>query len=161
ARDDALRGHVADPEADHRPGGDGRQRAGAVVRRALMVAGLLAFPSPHGVTIADEALHTIRTLPLVGAFAVAWSPDGSRLAYTHLGESSGISTVAADGSDDRPVTVGPRLTSVADLEAPGTALELAPAWTPDGAHVIFTRSGVADDGIWEAALDGSGLRRLV
>ena len=27
ARDDALRGHVADPEADHRPRGDRHQRA--------------------------------------------------------------------------------------------------------------------------------------
>ncbi|MEU9980896.1 amidohydrolase family protein [Streptomyces sp. NPDC050856] len=76
---------------------------------------------------------------------VAWSPDGTRLAFSSdrggdpvAGSSCGIWTLRlADGRLDRLTGDG----------APGGPFEdYDPTWTPDGRHVVFVRAARTPDG---------------
>jgi Tol biopolymer transport system component len=106
-----------------------------------------------------------------------WSPDGSRLAYTHWKIVDGVDSeaeiwsVAADGSDPRRVVAGPSWNWI-------------PAWSPDGAWIAYTQNAIdeirARNGVpgpeaegaptaptglpgaqvWVVSPDGSGARQL-
>ena len=74
---------------------------------------------------------------------VAWSPDGSTIAYGDSG--GGISTIRLDGAE--PVELLPYLG--------GGAMD-DPTWSPDGSRIAF-------DHDWDVCVvnaDGSGLGRL-
>lgn len=78
-----------------------------------------------------------------------WSPDGTRLAYS-LDECT-IALVRADGTDRH----------VIPSQTPG-GCETDPAFTPDGAHLVFERfDAVADDdALWIMNLDGHDRHRI-
>ena len=60
--------------------------------------------------------------------SVAWSPDGTTIAYTNAGlEDPSIRLVDPDGSNDRALEVG--LAGAHD-----------PAWSPDGTRIAFSAS---------------------
>lgn len=65
--------------------------------------------------------------------SLAWSPDGSRLAFvSRRGDHSFIGVYSGP---DRPIT----------WLSPATAFDSNPAWSPDGQHIAFARqSGQAD-----------------
>jgi Tol biopolymer transport system component len=69
-----------------------------------------------------------------GAFAPAWSFDGSRIAFESgaTGRRHEIFTMSADGSGLRQVTRGCAATE--DCES-----DVSPAWSPDGRHISFLR----------------------
>ncbi|MCW2778674.1 MAG: TolB-related protein [Frankiales bacterium] len=72
----------------------------------------------------------------------AVSPDGSRLAWAS--SEGDLSVGAVDGSGARQVTSGP-------------AWDAAPAWSPDGTRLAFTRlvpSG--EQALWTVRADGTG-----
>jgi Tol biopolymer transport system component len=74
---------------------------------------------------------------------LAWSPDGTRLAFagTPEGSSSGLTLMGADGS--APLVVdGPAVAS--------------PTWSPDGSQIAF----LADNAVCTIGSDGSGYRCL-
>jgi Tol biopolymer transport system component len=73
----------------------------------------------------------------------AWSPGGHRIAFWRIESGSGIRdvwTVAADGSDARPVT-------------DARSVDWSPVWARDGAHLYFVsdRGGVTNP--WRVAID--------
>lgn len=75
----------------------------------------------------------LRTLVPVNAHSVAWSPDGSRLAF--VSGWSGLSVMNADGTGEpRLVPGGGFLPRVAS--AYGTAYD---PWSPDGTRIAFQR----------------------
>lgn len=84
----------------------------------------------------------------------AWSPDGSRLAFSSgRGDDAQIYVMMADGSGLRRVTDRPGVNG-------------APAWSPDGRRIAFAGDQMTpghpfDDDIFVIDADGSGLRRLV
>ncbi|QUD88907.1 S9 family peptidase [Phenylobacterium montanum] len=59
--------------------------------------------------------------------ALAWSPDGSRLAFVSNREDHAFIGVYAD--NDHPIA----------WMAPSTGADGAPVWSPDGQHIAFTR----------------------
>lgn len=90
--------------------------------------------------------------PLEGGWGLAWSPDGTRLAFTCKVDSGNadICLMNADGTGFR------RLTS-------GAAFEGGPAWKPDGSKIAFhtNRYGLVHE--YEIAVmnpDGTGEIRL-
>lgn len=87
-----------------------------------------------------------------------WSPDGSRLAYDVCrsatfpcgGTTPNYEIVSADpdGSDVRFLT----------RNVPG--IDLNPAWSPDGTHLVFRSDRTGFTHIWTMAADGSDLQQL-
>ena len=96
-------------------------------------------------------------------FSADWSPGGGRLAYVALYEYESKRIVVRDLATGEERTIGRPL----DDDGPAGRHEYAPAWSPDGEWIAFTRSAYsrAEDrqvtDIWVAAADGSGMQRRV
>ncbi len=81
-------------------------------------------------------------------FAPAWSPDGARLAFVSNRDGQPeVFVMNFDGTDVVQVTCGARIALV----------EAAVAWSPDSAWLAYS----ALDGVYAAALDGSGRLRQI
>jgi Tol biopolymer transport system component len=79
------------------------------------------------------------------AFASTAVGGGGLIAYWgDNGKSATLYTVNADGSNRRKITAG-------------VSKFWAFSWSPDGTHIVFSR---ATGGIYVAAADGMGIRRL-
>jgi len=123
--------------------------------------GLLAF-SGGSPTSAQGAVYTVRPdgsklrrLPLpvaLGPDAVAWSPDGTRLAFAAddlpAHQDSNLYVVGADGRGLRQLTHG--LLGVSAL-----------AWSPDGHWIAFTGFPNYVAAAFVVRATGTGLRRIL
>jgi Tol biopolymer transport system component len=79
---------------------------------------------------------------------LAWSPDGSKLAFAGSAVGGPIHVVDAVGSGRARVTDG--------------AFDHSPAWSPDGGRIAFSRSaGIGlPEYLYLVRADGTGLERL-
>ncbi|MDQ1523137.1 MAG: TolB protein, partial [Pyrinomonadaceae bacterium] len=96
-------------------------------------------------TMEADGTNQQRVTLIYGATDPAYSPDGSKIAFTYHNE---IFVMNADGSNQT------QLTAYADLD-------FAPAWSPDGRKIAFTRHDTyGDSNIYVMNADGSGQTRL-
>lgn len=108
--------------------------------------------TPAAATLVDQKLHP---LPLVtygdGAqWLPAFSPDGSRIAYSWATAAGWYLEVKQIGSDTRV-----RLTKTAAKFPPG------PTWSPDGKRIAYVRADALDDrGIFIISAMGGPERKL-
>ncbi len=124
-------------------------------RSASEASGLIAFARLDGVYVMRADGSGVRPLRrggvASGAYGLAWSPDGSRLAFV---AESAIWVMDVDGSDlVRLVAAGG-----APGEAPGWLA--SPTWAPDGRRIAFTAGRRYGRDIWVMNADGSDKRRL-
>jgi Tol biopolymer transport system component len=87
----------------------------------------------------------------------AWSPDGSLIAFeADHGNSKGFSAIYVMHAD------GQKLREVTRPRSPLS--DYAPRFSPDGTHLVFSRSrGTADhapEALFTVGLDGKGLQRV-
>jgi TolB protein len=145
-----------------RPDGSGLRRAARVPGRSprlspdgARVAFLIGPWTATVLAVADtDGAHQIRIAGGAGttAWNPAWSPDGTRLAYT-FGDSSHVlqvHVVNADGTGDRAVTHVPAAEGSAQL----------PAWSPDGSRLAFQVSRQHHGHIWVVDLTSGAARKL-
>jgi Tol biopolymer transport system component len=94
------------------------------------LASVAAAPPPvatqPGLVVSQGGKVYVEGRPITRGSQPAWSPDGSRIAFTRLGE---IYVIGADGRNEK------RLTTTAQPVA-------FPAWSPDGRTIAF--AGVRD-----------------
>jgi Tol biopolymer transport system component len=107
--------------------------------------GAIAFASDDALWRLDEGIEPIPNG--AGGSWPAWSPDGSRLAFSSV-RRSGIWVMNADGSGLRRATKSP-------------TLDIQPTWSPDGRRLAFARfvRGYQSE-IFVVGVNGKGLRRL-
>ena len=114
------------------------------------INGLLTFaegPSGKGTvaTVSADGTGQIFPVLLEAGAKPTWSPDGSKIAYTHYtGPHWQIWVMNADGTNPTQVTH----VNVGD---PGGAA--TPAWSPDGTKIAYSTSDY--DQIWVVNADGS------
>ncbi len=82
------------------------------------------------------------------AMGGAYSPDGSRIAFTVTqGANTDIWVMNADGSGARQLTHE-------------GAIDVSPTWSPDGRRLAFTSDRAGTPQVYVMGADGSGPRRL-
>jgi Tol biopolymer transport system component len=117
----------------------------------------------QGIYVMDVATQQTRQLtscvaPCWLQTDVEWSPDGTRIGYTHedcvecfgavdFTGSYSIYTMAADGTDREQLPTG----SVLD--------PVSPSWSPDGTHIAFSGRVGEEWFVYTMAADGSELVR--
>jgi hypothetical protein len=161
---------------DHQPG-TARRLSPAGVRVGAGWAVTAAGDRVAYVDLATGALHVIRSdgqsdlvvgQPLVPArglaaafwggaegqallAGLAWSPDGSTLAYLTDATASGVTTltlVRAAGGD------------ALEVPAAGGASSTLPTWSPDGQHLALVQSGAAGQSVWNYDVGARQLTQL-
>jgi Tol biopolymer transport system component len=87
----------------------------------------VAFHLGRDLTVLD--LTSKRTRPLAEGTHLAWSPDGTRMAFTSWQSGRGeICTMKLDGADRRVLVSMPGYNAV------------APRWSPDGTRIVFAQT---------------------
>lgn len=117
-------------------------------RSATVTPGLIAFTRQDGIyairTDGSPAVPVRRGGWAKYPQALAWSPDGSKLAFT----AQGIWAMNADGT---------HLTRLAGAVWESYSL----TWSPDGRKIAFTSSRGGDSDIWVMNANGTSKHRLL
>ena len=95
-----------------------------------------------------DGSNVVRLTHVRDARLPAWSPDGTRIAYTRQdGDGSQIYVMNADGSAAVALTNG-------------SAFNVRPSWSPDGSRIAFESVAEGNADVYVMSADGSGLTRI-
>ena len=124
-------------------------------RSAADVSGVIAFTRADGIYVMRSDGSSVRPLlrggPAAGVVALAWSPDGARLAFVNQ-ERNELWAMDADGS---------RLVRLAVTQVrPGDFL-CSVTWSRDGRSVAYTSRSGDDRDVWLVDADGANRQPLV
>ncbi len=119
------------------------------------------FLSPPAIYVMNADGTGVRKLVAAGSeqTAPAWSPDGGLIAFS-------VCTVRDEGDNcnrARIAVVAPTGKGLKYVtRAPQGAIDSKPAWSPDGRHLVFTRTVDAGFNVlWTVARNGTNLRRFL
>jgi Tol biopolymer transport system component len=89
------------------------------------------------VSVADGALHVLKSIDWRGPSMLVFSPDGKYLAYDAVldKEQRDIFVIAVDGSREIPAVVGP-------------SQDIVMAWSNDGKRLLFASDRSGSVGLW-------------
>ena len=113
------------------------------------------FPLTDLHTVQPEgggARRLVRAQGFLFRTTVAWSPDGSRIAFPW---PSGIRVTNTDGSGIEDLTTCQRPECHADAGG-----DSHPSWSPDGTRVAFSRFNGSEEELWVVGTDGGDPRPL-
>jgi Tol biopolymer transport system component len=118
-----------------------------------------ALRKPAALFVADaDGSHRINvtaaltgSVPRIGPGA-AWSPDGTRLAFTAL-------TPGSPNGDLHIVVVGSNGQGIARVGPPSIEAQ-DPAWSPDGTRIAFEGKAAGIDALYVMEADGAHARRI-
>lgn len=109
----------------------------------------------------DAAVNLTRGRIYAPSF-LRWSPDGTRIAFASAAVLPDGTPELGDPSSDGPYVAPDDEIFVIDVQSTeltrmtdNGVLDLAPAWSPDGAQLVFTSDRDGDSDLWLATLDGA------
>jgi TolB protein len=89
----------------------------------------IAFAASGFIHVLSADGSSLTRVGQTGSADPAWSPDGSRIAFTAFGTNRGVYVMNADGSGIRALVTG---WPIGPAPQP-----MEPAWSPDGARIAF------------------------
>lgn len=153
-----------------------RARARAALPALLAAAGLAAAAGPATAAINGKLAFTSKLDGNTNLFSqptpsgawtrlttnagedaqAAWSPDGTRIAFRSIrdGRYYEVYVMNADGTGQRALTVTPTPPTGA------RPYSSQPAWSPDGARIVFRSNRDGDADIYTMSADGTDVRQV-
>jgi TolB protein len=106
-----------------------------------------SYPDIYVIRTDGTGLRQLTKTPEVGENSATWSPDGSRIAFSHYGENvpRAIYTMRNDGTDARPL-----------VNADGWPYL---SWSPDGRLIAFSE-WLGHPGIFLVGSDGKNFHKI-
>lgn len=80
---------------------------------------------------------------------LAWSPDGTKLAFTQIAKGGAVVVAIVDVASGTIVAT-----------SPGETTEQQPSWSPDGAQLVFARGGAGETRLVRMAVDGGEITEI-
>lgn len=106
------------------------------------ITGQIVLTVNESIVVIDLATGTAQTLG-GGAFP-AWSPDGTRIAFSRAGATDlELWVMDADGTGQQKIGIG-----------------FGPRWSPDGSRIAFNGDPIDLGSLWVVNADGTGAARL-